>query len=266
MDTNQPNQNPAPATPDTQPMNTPSAAQTLPPTPKTKTPWLLISLVVLLFNATGILSFKYYKVKQQLDNQQSAPQPTQQLAVSSPSPVISPTIEVDPTANWKKLTNTKYGFFFKYPNSWTITTKANVDPQISSFLVLNSDCDFDKGDRCPQIQISIGTGSYDNQKKLEDYFIWNPNNLQPTILNQENISLDSQSAYTMTYYDPNHCYGGSDNDCGVVQERLVATKDQMLFNISYLESEINQKKIKTNQDWLYHNILDQLLKSFQFID
>jgi len=48
---------------------TPPSITSASPTLKKKTPWLLISLVVLLLSATGVLGYKYYQVKQQLDNQ-----------------------------------------------------------------------------------------------------------------------------------------------------------------------------------------------------
>ncbi|MFH1280624.1 MAG: hypothetical protein ABII08_03385 [Candidatus Beckwithbacteria bacterium] len=65
-------QNQTQPTPTPQPTNTPPDTQTPPPTLKKKKPWLLISLVVLLLSATGVLGYKYYEVKQQLNKQQSA--------------------------------------------------------------------------------------------------------------------------------------------------------------------------------------------------
>ena len=119
MNTTQTSQSQTPTTPSLQPINTPSFTQTpvQSPTPTTKKPWLLISLVVLLLSVTSVLGYKYYELKQQVDNQpQPPPLFSPQLVVSSPSPVTSPTTEVDPTVGWKTYTNTEYGFSFKHPN------------------------------------------------------------------------------------------------------------------------------------------------------
>jgi len=140
METNKPNQSPTPTPPNTQPTNTPPTTQTPPPTPKTKKPYLLISLVILLLSATGVLGYKYYQVKQQLDSQ---PTPPPQLVVSSPSPIVSPTTEVDPTANWKTYTNTEYGYSIKHPTKLTVGENgmSRGNTEIATAIVLYEEGD-----------------------------------------------------------------------------------------------------------------------------
>lgn len=115
------NKPPTPTTPNSETINTPSFTQTpvQPQTPKNKKPWLLITIIALLLSATSVLGYKYYELQQKVSNlQQPDPQPSPKIVVSSPSPVTSPTTEVDPTAGWKTYTDTTYSF--KYPSTWTV--------------------------------------------------------------------------------------------------------------------------------------------------
>lgn len=114
METNQPIQNPTSSTP--QPITPSPITQT--PTPKKKIPWLLISFVVLLLGATGAFAYKYYELKQELDNQSPISLPSPQLVVTSPSPVVSSPADNDPTADWKMYNNGNYSYSLKYPSSW----------------------------------------------------------------------------------------------------------------------------------------------------
>ncbi|KKT75484.1 MAG: hypothetical protein UX31_C0042G0002 [Candidatus Nomurabacteria bacterium GW2011_GWA1_46_11] len=68
-------------------------------------PFVLIGVLVLLVAVGGA----YYLGK-------SSPSPTlPQPATSTPAPLV-----VDPTANWKMYTNTKYGYGIKYPPRWVL--------------------------------------------------------------------------------------------------------------------------------------------------
>lgn len=127
MNSNQPNRFQAPTTPNPQSTNTPSIPQASPQLlPKKKVPWLLISIIFLLIGATGVLGYKYYELQQKVtDLQQPTPKPSPQLVVSSPSPVVSLTTEVDPAENWTthNLTtfkNNYIGIQLKYPPAWTV--------------------------------------------------------------------------------------------------------------------------------------------------
>lgn len=54
--------------------------------PKKNKRWLLISLVILILGATGVFAFKYYKEKQQLDNQKSNSLPSPLIVDNNPTP------------------------------------------------------------------------------------------------------------------------------------------------------------------------------------
>ncbi|MEA3355347.1 MAG: hypothetical protein U9Q63_02605 [Patescibacteria group bacterium] len=126
MEANQLNQTPTPTASNQQPANTTTPITTTPPpqpTPKKKKPWLLVFIIVLLLSATGVLGYKYYQLQQKvtgLQQSKPAPTPSPQLVVSSPSPVLSPTKEVDPTADWKTYTNTLASYSFRYPPHWLL--------------------------------------------------------------------------------------------------------------------------------------------------
>lgn len=121
-----------------QPTNTsPTTQAPLPPTPKKKTTWLLIFLVVLFLGTTGGFAFKYFKyynkyyeLKQQLDNQQLTPLPSPQLVASSPSPIVSPKLVDITQANY---INTEFGFSLNTPDSWNNKSQVVTDENSVTF-------------------------------------------------------------------------------------------------------------------------------------
>lgn len=54
--------------------------------------------------------------------------------VVSPTPTATPTVTVNPTANWKTYTNNQYGYEFKYPNNYSVSTtgSTNIASLVSS--------------------------------------------------------------------------------------------------------------------------------------
>lgn len=130
-----PIQNQTQPAPDLQPANTPPVTQTRPEpmAPKKKAPLLLISFIVLLLSVTGVLGYKYYEVKQQLDNQQpsvSTPLPSPQLVVTSPTPVESPQLETPKIpANWVYKADQECNTQFPIPPR----EKPYIDEQSSMF-------------------------------------------------------------------------------------------------------------------------------------
>ncbi len=78
--------------------------------------WLLIAL---LLGISSLFAYKYYELKQQIDNQQPTPSDLVAKVITiSPSPALSPKPTTDPVADWKTYTNDKYNFSFKYPSGW----------------------------------------------------------------------------------------------------------------------------------------------------
>jgi hypothetical protein len=147
METNQSNQPQTPTTSNSDTINTPSFTQTpvQPPSLKKKTPWLLASIIIVLLSATGVLGYKYYELKQQLNNQQEnpTPLPSPQLVVSSPSPIVSPATEVDPTAGWKTYTSQNMSITFKYPANLAIRDDLKTSKgKYSSITVLKNEKPF----------------------------------------------------------------------------------------------------------------------------
>jgi len=170
MQTNQSSQAPTPITPNTQPTNAPPATQT-PPTPtlKTKKPWLLISLVVFLLSATGVLGYKYYQVKQQLNNQPPTSLPSPQLVISSPSPVVSPATEVDPTAGWKTYIPQNKLFSIKYPQEWEV--KPEVAP--NQVRVVTFDTKQVAEEIKPTMNMELFISYHKNITNFEDWLLEN---------------------------------------------------------------------------------------------
>ena len=133
MKTNQVSQPQTPTTP-----TLPPTTNTLPqPTPKKKTPWLLISFTILLLSATGVLGYQNYKLKQQLDNLSQPTLPSSpQLVVSSPSPIQSPALESSQIPDdWSYQTNGECGVKFPIPpkiKPYFQPRKPNRQPSVTS--------------------------------------------------------------------------------------------------------------------------------------
>jgi len=143
MQTNKPVPNQNPQTSDFQPANVLPTTETLDlqqPTANKKTPkWLVVGLIILLLGATSVFAYKYYKVKQRLDNQKLTTTPPVEVKITDPPPST-------PTEKWETYKNKEYGFEFKYPSDWsfflenkrftrfTIEKEDKTQPQLSSEL------------------------------------------------------------------------------------------------------------------------------------
>jgi len=124
MQTNEPLSNPDQQNSSPQPVGTPPTTET--PTSqesvthKKITNWLPIGLVILLLVSTGVFAYKYYGLSQQFKNQrQSSSVTPTEIITTSPSPVLSPSPEIDSTADWETYTNTKHNYLLKYPPGFT---------------------------------------------------------------------------------------------------------------------------------------------------
>jgi len=111
-------QNMPPVQNQAQPTNNSPVTQTsTQPSLKKKTPWLLISIIVLLLSATGVLGYKYYELQQRVDKLQlSTPQPSPQLVANSPLPKQSPILVANQIPDdWSYQTNGECGVKFPIP-------------------------------------------------------------------------------------------------------------------------------------------------------
>ena len=84
----------------------------------------IVTFVILALLGTGAYAGIWYWQRQQLA----------QEVVPTFTPRPSVTATADPVADWKTYTNTQYGFEFKYPNNYTVSTNqsTNVAPAVSS--------------------------------------------------------------------------------------------------------------------------------------
>lgn len=90
------------------------------PTPS-KTPWLVL-VIVLLIGIAGYFGYQYYQLKQQLSNQQPTPTEPPRVTNDQPVPKQSPTqiskqILVKRNTEFSGETSTT--FSLKYPSDWT---------------------------------------------------------------------------------------------------------------------------------------------------
>jgi len=84
--------------------------------------WLLVALVFILLGTIGVFTYKYYELKQQIDDKQ---------LVQSTTPVISSIPTLNLTASWKTYANEKDIFTIKYPADW--------EPEIISPTITSTD-------------------------------------------------------------------------------------------------------------------------------
>lgn len=113
-----PNQNPISSV---QPIST---YPTLQSTPTSKTPWILIVLVVILLGITSYFGYQNYQLKQQLSSQQPSPTPL----IESPTVINNQSVpKQSPTQITKQIIikkktefagETSTSFSFKYPSDW----------------------------------------------------------------------------------------------------------------------------------------------------
>ena len=85
------------------------------PSAKTKKPWLLISLTILLLGATGVLGYQNYQLKSQLKN-------TQSKSLNNQVNILPQPIDLTDWSIWNKKNayknNTQPNFSVRYPNNW----------------------------------------------------------------------------------------------------------------------------------------------------
>ncbi|MBU1085553.1 MAG: hypothetical protein ABIJ43_00615 [Candidatus Beckwithbacteria bacterium] len=74
--------------------------------------WLTVLIILILLTSTAIFAYQYFQLKQITPQPQTTPTP---LTIINPSPSL------DPTADWKTYTSSKYTF--KYPSEWIVDEK-----------------------------------------------------------------------------------------------------------------------------------------------
>lgn len=116
-----PNQNPITTVP---PVATYPTAQ---PAPTSKTPWILITAIIILLGIASYFGYQNYQLKQQMTAQAPTPTPAT-IVVNSPipTPTPTPTSTSDPTSNWQTFTH-KGGYSIKYPTTLQVVAMKNFD-------------------------------------------------------------------------------------------------------------------------------------------
>lgn len=100
---------------------------------KQSTNLIFVSLFVLLLGVAGVLAYKYFELKQQIDNQQSTLPTTIDKAIVTIVPTQpSPSVTM-PSASSKTYINKKYRFSFDYPQTWQINEILEPDSSRVSF-------------------------------------------------------------------------------------------------------------------------------------
>ncbi|MBU1071038.1 hypothetical protein KKG65_01340 [Patescibacteria group bacterium] len=126
--------------------NNPVGTQPTQLIPTKKTPWFLIILIILLASTTGIFAYKYFQLKQQLDQLSLIPEPT-------PTP--------DPTANWQTHCSSNPGSSVSLCEDNIIVIGSNL-PGGGITYVKNGE-----KTQCPVVAPSLISQACKNYSKLE---------------------------------------------------------------------------------------------------
>lgn len=171
--------------------------------------------------------------------------------------VITPSPVLDPTANWKTYINTSYKYSIKYPLNWTIVVKGDADPSTFYAPYLESPCNYDGGDRCGQINITVE--DFNPSKTLDQYFHFSEDNPSPEkMVNKISASIDGEKAISIDWY-----YLSGDQ---LPFRTIKAIHKNLVYSITLTESGKDREVIKSTSDWKYNNLYNQILSTFKFLD
>ncbi len=109
-----PNQNPIIPTPPIVTYTNPLLAST------SKTPWMLILLIVVLFGTASYFGYQNYQLKQQLTAQQPTPSESPKIVINSPAPSTSAVVTEDSMGNWETYKNAVRKYTVQFPSDWKI--------------------------------------------------------------------------------------------------------------------------------------------------
>jgi len=237
-------------------------------------PWLKIALVsvlgLVLFGGLVFAGMQIGKKQTPVVSQPSLTPQAIAIATSTPAALIPtqtplatsmPTLTstLDPTANWKTYTNTKYGYTVRYPESW----EPNRGPGSLSDEELASQRDIDFYDPTlpgedPGTGLNIrvneleAMGANRNCSNLNDCFSKTFSWLtETTTINKTPSTFLGQPAVTFTYHRGTKLY----------------TQSWKYIYFIYKENAYNIH-ISTNitRERTVFEVFDQILSTFKFLD
>lgn len=204
--------------------------------------FLLVTLLI-----SGYLFLQVQSLTKQLAQLQVQPTPTPQ-STEIPSPTL------DPTANWKTFVNTTFKYLLKYPQTWLVSAKGNVDPTTFDMPIFESKCNYEKGELCQQIYVEATRNS--DPADLNPTFVKNDD----IVTNTQNLKIDGETAKIFEHFQTN--YQGVP---GIFRYVILTNHAGYRYTILYLESK-KGKEFKTGSDLENKIIFDQILSTFKFIN
>ena len=219
------------------------------------TPIIILLLIVAVLGAAGYFAYSRGYTNSFLPKPSPIITPRPLL---TPLPTPKPTSTPDPTANWKTYTNTTYKYSLKYPSDWEVQGEGGEDPTQAFAPNFSSTCNFNGGDRCANLVISL-IGGYKEGENLEYYFNIGSNNdshiRTQDIISEKDIVVGGEKALEIKYRLPKADIG-YENEPAI---EIHAVHDNSVLLIQYGEEQ------KTSFSELkYEDLFNHILSTFKF--
>lgn len=245
-----------------QPLTQPANLQTpgmVTPSPRSKTFLVLLFLLCVLFFSV-VLVFAYERfIVPFLTPREPVPVVSPFPSwLASTSPSAQPVSDI-PT-DWKTYINTSYNYSIKYPPDWKVEGEGGEDLSKAFAPYINSPCNFQSGDRCANIVLSL-EGGYKPDEDLEYYFNIGSDihsHISPQdIISKKEITVSGEKGLEIKYR-LSKIYTGHEKEPAIEIHAVHNNQDLL---IQYGEQQ------NTNfTEFKYEDIFDQILSSFKFLD
>lgn len=212
------------------------------PAPTSKTPWMLISLIVILFGVASYFGYQNYQLKQQMTAQTPTPTPATTVA-NSPTPTVSSESDEIQGVKWKSYTNNEYKFEITHLTDSKI--RVSQPPSNDRMFTVGFDSPnavFDHLFISGGYSFEISIQTHDNFSNISEYLEFQKEHSMYKRVTQKTVNNVNGYLFSLDDSLPltNVSYSG-----------YVAEHNGLYYTVNYF-TDVDQK------------IFDQMLSSFKF--